>query len=107
MSTLTAHRTECTVGNQQARHADVTGGPAGTGRAYAETMMAAAVEDYRALLPVPQRERLLLVCKEALDSHTADVERLARDLLCALCPDVPDGVRDSLAWICGDIAARR
>lgn len=77
------------------------------GRAYVEMMIAAAVEDYSGLLPLAQRQRLLLICRETLDSDTADVERLTRDLLGALCPDVPAGVRDSLAWICGDLAARR
>lgn len=75
-------------------------------RAHAELQIAAAVDDYRDLLPTAQRQRLLLVCKEALDSDTAHVERLAGDLLGALCPDVPSGVRDTLAWICGDIAGR-
>jgi len=83
-------------------------GPTATaaGRSTADALLVAAVDDYRQLLPTGQRERLLLICREALDSDTVDIERLAGDLLCALCPDVPKGVRDTLAWICGDIAAR-
>ena len=76
------------------------------GRSRADALLVAAIDDYRQLLPAAQRERLLLICREALDSDTAYVERLAGDLLCALCPDVAQGVRDTLAWICGDIAAR-
>ncbi|MGN6251920.1 MAG: hypothetical protein ACTHNS_08935 [Marmoricola sp.] len=79
----------------------------------AAALVAAAVEDYRHLLPAVQRERLLAVCLEALDGHRAgdpdpgpEVERLAGDMLAALCPEAPSGVRAALAWICGDVAGR-
>lgn len=104
MSTMCATAADMSTASSTMNHGSSN---AGARRAYAEMLIAAAVDDYRELLPLAQRQRLLLICKEALDSHTDDVERLAGDLLRALCPDVPDGVRASLAWVCGDIAERR